>query len=221
MLSQFSRDLSKHLEGIPLEDGLLQAIKPEQQKFKKAIRDTAPAFVPYTLRNQVNTDIPDYQHKNGKEVEEDLLYDDSSIAPASMPYTLRGQADTDFTDYQPVNEEQAEEDLVYDDSSTALPPPVFLAHEEDTSGTFVGKNEIYINQVMDQAEMCVLTVAPNSTADGSRPSLYSGQLHESCPDTIPSLFVSLISIRSLPSGVLLPKIYLIRSRESSQFTSRA
>ncbi|KAI0925224.1 hypothetical protein AcW1_007088 [Taiwanofungus camphoratus] len=160
MLSQFSRDLSKHLEGIPSKDGLLQAIKPEQQKFKKAIRDTAPVFVPYTLRNQVNTDIPDYQHKNGKEAEEDLLYNDSSIAPASMPYTLRNQADADFTDHQPVNEEQAEEDLVYDDSSTALPSPDFLAHEEDTSGTFVGKNEIYINQVMDQAEMAIARELP-------------------------------------------------------------
>lgn len=47
VLSEFCRDLSKHLEGTPDEAGLLQAIQPMKDKFRGAIRDTAPDFRPY------------------------------------------------------------------------------------------------------------------------------------------------------------------------------
>ncbi|KAF9234006.1 P-loop containing nucleoside triphosphate hydrolase protein [Melanogaster broomeanus] len=47
VLSNFTRDLSHHLEGTPDEHGLLQAIRPWQQAFKCAIRDTAPNFAPW------------------------------------------------------------------------------------------------------------------------------------------------------------------------------
>ena len=44
LLADFSKDLSVCLEGTPGEDGLLQAIRPYQLVFKKAIRSTAPDF---------------------------------------------------------------------------------------------------------------------------------------------------------------------------------
>lgn len=47
VLSEFCQDLSKHLEGTPDEAGLLQAIQPVKDKFRAAIRDTAPDFRPY------------------------------------------------------------------------------------------------------------------------------------------------------------------------------
>ncbi|KIJ08216.1 hypothetical protein PAXINDRAFT_89188 [Paxillus involutus ATCC 200175] len=47
VLSSFTRDLSRRLEGTPEEDGLLQTIRPHQQAFKRAIRETAPNFVPW------------------------------------------------------------------------------------------------------------------------------------------------------------------------------
>ncbi|KAI0782967.1 P-loop containing nucleoside triphosphate hydrolase protein [Abortiporus biennis] len=47
LLSNFSRDLSTHLEGTPDEKGLLQTIRPAQEAFKRAIRETAPDFRPY------------------------------------------------------------------------------------------------------------------------------------------------------------------------------
>ncbi|OCH91060.1 hypothetical protein OBBRIDRAFT_551710 [Obba rivulosa] len=45
LLSNFSRDLSKQMEGTPYE-GLIQSFKPAQDNFRKAIRATAPDFRP-------------------------------------------------------------------------------------------------------------------------------------------------------------------------------
>ncbi|KIK82818.1 hypothetical protein PAXRUDRAFT_832134 [Paxillus rubicundulus Ve08.2h10] len=47
VLSSFTRGLSRRLEGTPEEDGLLQTIRPYQLAFKRAIRETAPNFVPW------------------------------------------------------------------------------------------------------------------------------------------------------------------------------
>ncbi|KAH9915501.1 P-loop containing nucleoside triphosphate hydrolase protein [Fomitopsis serialis] len=46
ILSDFARDMSKHLEGTPEGHGLLQTLRPIQERFKKAIRETAPDFRP-------------------------------------------------------------------------------------------------------------------------------------------------------------------------------
>jgi len=43
-------DLARHVQGVPDEDGLLQAILPAQQKFRVAIRETAPNFRPFEKR---------------------------------------------------------------------------------------------------------------------------------------------------------------------------
>jgi hypothetical protein len=52
LLHKFSQDLTQQIEGVPdgidsvAEQGLIQAIRPEQEKFQKAIRATAPKFSP-------------------------------------------------------------------------------------------------------------------------------------------------------------------------------
>ena len=46
-MGNFLSDLSRHLDGTPEEDGLLQSIRPAQLKFQRAIRGTVPKFVPY------------------------------------------------------------------------------------------------------------------------------------------------------------------------------
>jgi hypothetical protein len=38
------------MEGVPNEDGLIQLIRPAQEKFKLAIRQTAPEFRPFEKR---------------------------------------------------------------------------------------------------------------------------------------------------------------------------
>ncbi|KAF8152891.1 P-loop containing nucleoside triphosphate hydrolase protein [Pholiota molesta] len=52
LLHKFSQDLAQQIEGVPDgihdadEQGLIQAIRPVQEKFKRAIRATAPNFSP-------------------------------------------------------------------------------------------------------------------------------------------------------------------------------
>ena len=43
----FTIDLARHAEGVPNYDGLLRTIRPLQEKFCKAIRMTAPNFLPF------------------------------------------------------------------------------------------------------------------------------------------------------------------------------
>jgi len=47
LVGDFARDLSRHLEGTPEEDGLMQRIRQAQLRFRTAIRATAPRFRPY------------------------------------------------------------------------------------------------------------------------------------------------------------------------------
>jgi hypothetical protein len=47
LIRNFTRDLSRHLEGTPEREGLLQTIRPAQLQFQRAIRSTAPKFRPY------------------------------------------------------------------------------------------------------------------------------------------------------------------------------
>ncbi|KAK0229833.1 P-loop containing nucleoside triphosphate hydrolase protein [Armillaria nabsnona] len=54
LLSEFAMDVSRHVEGIPDEEGILQMIRPAQENFKRAIRGTAPQFRPFE-RNLAGT----------------------------------------------------------------------------------------------------------------------------------------------------------------------
>ncbi|KAJ7813927.1 P-loop containing nucleoside triphosphate hydrolase protein [Mycena olivaceomarginata] len=47
LLHQFIGDLDNVLEGVSYSDGLLQAIRPAQERFRREIRDTAPDFQPF------------------------------------------------------------------------------------------------------------------------------------------------------------------------------
>ena len=47
LLHEFMTDISRHVEGVPDEDGLLQAIRPAQERFRRAVRGTAPKFRPF------------------------------------------------------------------------------------------------------------------------------------------------------------------------------
>ncbi|KAF7308050.1 hypothetical protein MKEN_01167300 [Mycena kentingensis (nom. inval.)] len=46
MLSGFVQDLKAMVEGIPVADGLIQNIRPAQERFRRAIQMTAPNFSP-------------------------------------------------------------------------------------------------------------------------------------------------------------------------------
>lgn len=47
IVGQFSKQLFQRLEGTPDQDGILQTIRPHQEEFKRAVRGTAPRFIPW------------------------------------------------------------------------------------------------------------------------------------------------------------------------------
>ncbi|KAG6827859.1 hypothetical protein H0H92_010192 [Tricholoma furcatifolium] len=49
LIHNFVRDLAQHVAGTPT-DGLLQAIRPEHESFRRSIRATAPDFQPFERR---------------------------------------------------------------------------------------------------------------------------------------------------------------------------
>jgi GTP-binding protein EngB required for normal cell division len=59
LISNFTIDLSKHLEGIPDEEGLLQAIIRQQASFRRVIRATPPNFRPYERRHFIDGLVED------------------------------------------------------------------------------------------------------------------------------------------------------------------
>ncbi|KAJ3508089.1 hypothetical protein NLJ89_g5947 [Agrocybe chaxingu] len=47
LISDFTKDLEKQVDGVPSAKGLIQSIRPAHQSFRKAIRQTAPNFRPF------------------------------------------------------------------------------------------------------------------------------------------------------------------------------
>ena len=47
LIHSFTIDLARHVEGVPDYFGLLQTIRPLQEKFRRAIRMTVPNFRPF------------------------------------------------------------------------------------------------------------------------------------------------------------------------------
>jgi hypothetical protein len=50
LLHNFVRDLARHVDGVPDENGLLQMIRPHQEQFRRKVRWIRPNFVPFKRR---------------------------------------------------------------------------------------------------------------------------------------------------------------------------
>lgn len=75
LLHQFVRDLAKHVEGVP-EEGLLQAIRPAQERFRRAVRATAPEFQPFEKRHAKKKRIGKANFLRSEEGHEDFASPD-------------------------------------------------------------------------------------------------------------------------------------------------
>ncbi|KAJ7814534.1 P-loop containing nucleoside triphosphate hydrolase protein [Mycena olivaceomarginata] len=89
LLHGFVGELHKILEGVPRADGLLQVIRPAQEQFGRAIRETAPDFRPYERPEERLDDFPFpdpvfLSHKDG-----DTFHDNSSRTPIFIDQVLR------------------------------------------------------------------------------------------------------------------------------------
>ena len=52
ILHAFAMDVGRAVRGVPKRDGLHQTVRPSQDRFRKAIRQTAPDFRPYERRHR-------------------------------------------------------------------------------------------------------------------------------------------------------------------------
>lgn len=65
LIHKFTVDLSRHCEGIPEPDGLLQIIRPAQEQFQRAIEDTKPDFRPFPKGSRKMIDKPGTDRQAG------------------------------------------------------------------------------------------------------------------------------------------------------------
>ena len=81
LIGGFTRDLSRHLEGTPNEDGLLQTIRPAQLGFQRAIRATVPQFRPYERKYAPKRSLPaaDFLANEEEDNEEEQDFDEAEI----------------------------------------------------------------------------------------------------------------------------------------------
>jgi hypothetical protein len=70
LLHTFTSDLAQEIRGVPDEDGLLQAIRPAQEKFRRAIRMTAPDFRPFEKEFRGTRQVPRATFLHSEEGEE-------------------------------------------------------------------------------------------------------------------------------------------------------
>ncbi|KAH8818782.1 P-loop containing nucleoside triphosphate hydrolase protein [Flagelloscypha sp. PMI_526] len=70
LLQEFFMDVSKTVEGIPEEGKLLQTIRPRHERFRRAIRNTAPRFSPFERNKwQSSASIPFLENEDGAETD--------------------------------------------------------------------------------------------------------------------------------------------------------
>ncbi|PBK61230.1 hypothetical protein ARMSODRAFT_1089911 [Armillaria solidipes] len=72
LLHSFTVDLASHIQGIPDEDGIIQTIRPEQEKFQREIRSTAPDFRPFERKHAGKRSLerPDFLSNDDGEEDE-------------------------------------------------------------------------------------------------------------------------------------------------------
>ena len=81
-LSDFVEDLTYHFErGVPEANGLYQSIRPAESKFRRAIRDTAPAFRPFEKKRHSNRDFEEPEFLQNEE--EPRSFDESDAPPSN------------------------------------------------------------------------------------------------------------------------------------------
>ncbi|KAJ7900734.1 P-loop containing nucleoside triphosphate hydrolase protein [Mycena olivaceomarginata] len=108
LLHSFVGELNKIIEGIPRADGLLQTIRPAQERFRREIRNTAPDFRPFERRGspQFFPEPAFLANEDAKEVYEikaSMEMDDcESVASAAVSYLPREEYD--YENEEPTRE---------------------------------------------------------------------------------------------------------------------
>ena len=125
LLHGFTSDIDQHVKGVPKRDGFLQLIRPEHEKFRRRIRETAPNFRPYERKLKGKKHLPSTRFLSQDGEEDEGSEPELSDAPSALK------------EEQSEKETEEEEDI-----HAAMPGRVVL-----TSPI------IYINQVASHAKM--------------------------------------------------------------------
>uniref|UniRef100_A0A0W0FU61 P-loop containing nucleoside triphosphate hydrolase protein n=1 Tax=Moniliophthora roreri TaxID=221103 RepID=A0A0W0FU61_MONRR len=93
MIYNFVDDVKKHMEGVPTRDGLLQNIRPHQERFRLAIRNTAPNFKPFERSRDLKSSPsarPDFIIQEEGDLVSDDLEDSDPIYADEVLRTAEG-----------------------------------------------------------------------------------------------------------------------------------
>lgn len=90
LLHEFMTDVSRHVEGVPDEDGLLQAIRPAQERFRRAVRGTAPRFRPFERKFRGERGLKPAAFLSFEEGEGDVEEDEDEDDGEQMVQTTEG-----------------------------------------------------------------------------------------------------------------------------------
>lgn len=107
LLHIFTNDVAKHVEGVPHKAGLLQAIRPAQERFRRGIRVTAPKFRPYErayvgrrhlLKPKFLTNEEENDDDEGSDIDDTVSTVGSAIIAGAAGDTSSGNGSVDGDD---------------------------------------------------------------------------------------------------------------------------
>ncbi|RXW23705.1 hypothetical protein EST38_g2163 [Candolleomyces aberdarensis] len=150
LLYEFAADLHRHVDGVPGENGILQCIRPAQDKFRRTIRDTAPQFMPFERRR---ADGKVLQPPTFLEGDDDIGVVNNQVYGRAL-VVARKMANTDEAEGSVPVPAQAQE--TEPSSSTAKK----RTHEETVEDSNTGN--IYVDEVFARAHKARTRELPGS-----------------------------------------------------------
>jgi hypothetical protein len=146
LITEFTRAVERQGEGIPGREGLLQQIRSPQEKFRVAIRKTAPFLVPQFRKGPIREESSSV----GSVQCEEELYDGrvgpaSSLAPAHRPFEASPLT-------RPVS---VDEPAVSEVGTHSIRPPFLVGEEHYDDIGLSDVESIFIDDVLETAEWCV------------------------------------------------------------------
>lgn len=176
MLHDFVKDLERHLEGVPDEDGLLQAIRPAQERFRRSIRQTAPNFRPFERVHDGEQHLhraaflvqEEGQAWEGEDSEDELTDDKKGVegagtatgAPRREGVSMDSDDSEDDDDDDSDDDEDDDDDDEEASSEVVEPQPIARPTKSlKRKRSADGSNKIFIDEVAARANRWVFVLS--------------------------------------------------------------
>ena len=142
-------DVSKTVEGIPEEGKLLQTIRPRHERFRRAIRNTAPRFSPFERNTwRSSSSMPFLENEDGAETDgEDSL--EHETEPECGPSEAEERGEDEYEDGDGDQSSVAtSREGEYDEP---IPEPEYVSYAEAPARPTPHPETIFIDEVMKRA----------------------------------------------------------------------